>query len=260
MIALAVDDEYYMREVLVKSIEASADIETVYGFSSCSAALEWVASHHIDVAFLDITMRGMSGMELAERIQAQQPDCRIVFCTGYFEYAIEAFRIHASGYLMKPITAAAVQTEIDHIKGIKAKEKKLTVKCFGHFEVLANNEALHFKRNKTKELLAYLVDRKGAGVTAKQICTVLWEDDLSESKHMNYFWQLLDDLRRTLREVGAENVLQKTGSNYALDMEQLDCDYIQYLKVGRPAFRGEYMTQYSWAEETAGALSGAYYY
>lgn len=254
MIALAVDDERLMLDALVRAVSASPDIETVHSFSGCTAALEWVTGNPVDIAFLDISMRGIGGMGLAERIQEIRPDCRIVFCTGYSEYAVDAFQIHVSGYLMKPITAQAVQGEIDHIKGEKAKEKILTVKCFGNFEVLCHGEPLHFKRTKTKELLAYLVDRNGAGVTAKQICAVLWEDDLDESRHLNYFWQLLDDLRHTLKDAGADAILLKNGNSYAVDPDQLDCDYIQHLKTGRPAFHGEYMTQYSWAEETAAYL------
>ena len=254
MRALAVDDEALMLDMLTKAILASPDIADVHDFSSCAAALEWVSRNPVDVAFLDISMRGMGGIELASRIQDLYPDCKIVFCTGYSEYAVDAFRLHVSGYIMKPVTAEAVQTEINFIKGVFSRSKKLEVKCFGHFEVLCKGEPLHFKRTKTKELLAYLVDRNGAGVTARQICAALWENDLADSKHMNYFWQLLDDLRSTLKTAESEEVLIKVGNRYAVDTDQMDCDYFKHLKTGVPAFRGEYMTQYSWAEETAGFL------
>lgn len=254
MIALAVDDERLMLDALVKAVSASPDIEDIHSFTGCTAALEWADNNPVDVAFLDISMRGMGGMGLAEKLQSIRPDCKIVFCTGFSEYAVDAFKIHVSGYLMKPITAQAVQGEIDHIKGEKAKAKVLTVQCFGNFEVLSNGEPLHFRRTKTKELFAYLVDRNGAGVTAKQICTVLWEDGADEGRHMNYLWQLLDDLRRTLAGVHADGVLLKTGTCYAIDTKRLDCDYYQHLKTGHPAFLGEYMAQYSWAEVTVPLL------
>lgn len=254
MIALAVDDERLMLDALVKAVSASPDIEGIHSFTGCTSALEWATNNPVDVAFLDISMRGMGGMGLAEKLQSIRPDCKIVFCTGFSEYAVDAFKIHVSGYLMKPITAQAVQGEIDHIKGEKAKAKVLTVKCFGTFEVLSSGEPLHFRRTKAKELFAYLVDRNGAGVTAKQICTVLWEDGEDEGRHMNYLWQLLDDLRRTLASVHADGVLLKTGTCYAVDTKRLDCDYYQHLKTGHPAFRGEYMAQYSWAEETSATL------
>lgn len=255
MIIMAVDDERLMLDMLVKALKASADVDMIYDFSSASAALEWVTSHPVDAAFLDINMRGMHGMELAAHIQAVQPNCDIVFCTGYSEFAVDAFRIHASGYLMKPITANAVQNEIDHIKRKHIVDKPLTVRCFGNFEVMYQNEPLYFRRTKTKEMFAYLVDRNGASVTAKQICAVLWEDDIEEEKHMNYFWQLLDDLRNTLKTVDSESVLVKVGKSYAVDMTQIDCDYSRYLESGQPVFYGEYMNQYSWAEDTAGYLA-----
>lgn len=255
MIALAVDDEKVMLNALTKAISASPDIDEVAEFNLCSKALEWAEDNTIDIAFLDISMRGMGGLALAEKLLEMQPDCKIVFCTGYTEYAVDAFKIHVSGYLMKPITAQAVQKEIDFIKGQKAKERLLTIKCFGNFEVYANREILLFKRPKTKELLAYLVDRNGAGATTKEICAVLWEDSVDDKKSRNYLYQLISDLRMVLKEANAESILVKTNTTYAVDTERLDCDYYSYLKKRKPEFHGEYMSQYSWAEMTCGLLS-----
>ena len=187
MIAIAVDDEALMLGALAAAIEASPDITEVAKFSDCEEALEFIKTHHADVAFLDINMRGMGGLSLAEKIIASRPNCKIVFCTGYEEYAIPAFKLHASGYLMKPISAEDVQGEIDNIKGILQKEKLLTVQCFGNFEVYAKNGTLVFKRLKTKELFAFLIDRNGAGVTAKQICAVLFPDDSNDEDYTHLF-------------------------------------------------------------------------
>ena len=145
MIAIAVDDEVLMLGALVKAVNASPDIREVTQFSDCEQALDFVRENVVDIAFLDINMRGMGGLALAEQIITVRPDCKVVFCTGYEEYAISAFKLHASGYLMKPISAADVQTEIDNIKGVRQREKLLTVKCFGNFEVYAKNEKLQFK-------------------------------------------------------------------------------------------------------------------
>ena len=142
MIAIAVDDEALMLAALVAAVDASSDITTVTPFSDCEEALEFAQNNPIDIAFLDINMRGMGGLALAEKILATRPNCKIVFCTGYEEYAIPAFKLHASGYLMKPISQEDVQVEIDNIKGTLHKEKLLTVKCFGNFEVYAKNEKL----------------------------------------------------------------------------------------------------------------------
>ena len=254
MIAMAVDDEALMLRALVRAISASPDITDVVKFSDCEKALSYVKDNPVNVAFLDINMRGMGGLALAEKIVALRPNCKIVFCTGYEEYALPAFKLHASGYLMKPISAEDVQGEIDNIKGVRKKEKLLTVKCFGNFEVYAKDEALQFKRSRTKELFAFLVDRNGAGMTAKQICAVLFPEDTDDAKNAAYIRQLVLDLKNTLKTVGAENVLCHETPSYRLDTSLLKCDYISYLEMGKPEFHGEYMTQYSWAEETCAML------
>ena len=217
MKAIAVDDELYMLETLEEAIRASADIEQIKAFSSCSAALAYATENPVDIAFLDINMRGIGGLGLAEKLMEIHPRCKIVFCTGYEEYAVSAFRLHVSGYLMKPITPEAVQKEIDHIKGVKATEKLLTIKCFGHFEVLCNGEILPFKRKKAKELFAVLVDRNGAGMTAKQICAILFPDDTDDVKNVAYLRQLVLDLKNTLKTVRAENVLRHDTPYYRID-------------------------------------------
>ena len=254
MKAIVVDDELYMLETLEEAVRASSDIIQVERFSTCSAALAYAEENPFDIAFLDINMRGIGGLGLAEKLLELHPYCKIIFCTGYEEYAVSAFRLHASGYLMKPITAEAVQKEIDHIKGVKATEKLLTIKCFGNFEVLHNGEILRFKRKKAKELLAVLVDRNGSGMTAKQLCAILFPDDTDDAKNAAYLRQLVLDLKNTLKAIRAEDVLRHDTPYYRVDTNLVKCDYLSFLETGKPKFHGEYMTQYSWAEETCAML------
>ena len=254
MKAIAVDDEIYMLENLQEAVSLSSDIETVETFSSCSAALAYATENPIDIAFLDINMRGIGGLGLAEKLLELQPHCKIVFCTGHEEYAVSAFRLHVSGYLMKPITPEAVQKEIDHIKGVKATEKLLTIRCFGNFEVFHNGEVLPFKRKKAKELLAVLIDRNGSGMTAKQICAILFPADTDDTKNSAYLRQLVLDLKNTLKTIRAENVFKHDTPYYRVDTNLVRCDYLSFLETGKPEFHGEYMTQYSWAEVTCAML------
>ena len=254
MIVIAVDDEELMLRALVRAISASPDIKKVVKFSSSEKALGYAKDNPIDIAFLDINMRGVGGIALAEKIIELRPNCKIVFCTGYEEYAIPAFKLHASGYLMKPISIEDVQAEIDNIKGVRKKEKLLEVKCFGNFEVYVKGESLSFKRSRTKELFAFLVDRKGAGMTAKQICAVLFPDDTDDLKNTAYLRQLIMDLKNTLKVVGADAVFCHETPYYRVDTSLIKCDYYSYLEGGKPEFLGEYMSQFSWAEQTCAML------
>ncbi|MEE1503068.1 MAG: hypothetical protein UGF89_02335, partial [Acutalibacteraceae bacterium] len=105
-----------------------------------------------------------------------------------------------------------------------------------------------------KELFAFLVDRNGAGVTVAEIGVALWENDVDPKNH-NYIHQLFRDLRQSLEAVGVEGIFERNNYFYSINPEKLDCDYYSYLKTGKPEFRGEYMSQYSWAEETCGLLA-----
>lgn len=254
MRAIAVDDEIYMLETLQEAISVSPDIEHVEAFSTCSAALAYANENGIDIAFLDINMRGMGGLGLAEKLLELQPNCKIIFCTGYEEYAVKAFQLHVSGYLMKPITSEAVQKEINHIKGMKNTDQLLSVNCFGTFEVFYNGEVLPFKRTKTKELFAILIDRNGARMTLKQICAIMFPDDTNDNKNAAYLRQLVLDLKTTLKNIGLEDVFCHETPYYHIDTSLIKCDYLSFLQSGKPNFYGEYMSQYSWAESTCSML------
>lgn len=254
MKAITVDDERPMLSALTDAVSASADIDEVTSFISCSSALEWVQENSVDMAFLDINMRGMGGLALAEKISEILPKCKIIFCTGYEEYALEAIKLRCSGYLMKPITKEAVQNEINHIKSTFPDASLLDVKCFGNFEVLKDGKALSFRRTKAKELFAVLIDRNGAGITGKQICAIMWPENTDDVKNMDYLRHLVGDLKKALTQVSAEKVFCQEGYNYRIDTSKINCDYHEFLKTGKPEFHGEYMTQYSWAEETQGLL------
>ena len=213
--------------------------------------MQWMQDTSPDIVLMESIVEGCSTLSVAANIRVRHPNCKVIFCTTFPYFALDAFQIHISGYLLKPITKEMLLSEISLICGFTSPYL-LQVQCFGNFEVIAHNNPLVFKRSKTKELLALLIDRNGAGMTSRQICTYLWESD--EQKNINYLYQLFDDLRHTLRQVNAEQILIKSGNNYAIIPGLIDCDYYSYLKTGNPRFYGEYMTQYSWAEASCALL------
>ena len=73
MIAITADDERPILEQLSQAVKASPDVFSVSEFTACTEALEWVEKNHVDIAFLDISMRGMGGMALAEKLLKLRP-------------------------------------------------------------------------------------------------------------------------------------------------------------------------------------------
>ena len=250
---IAVDDEPLALEALLSAIEEAAPDADVSGFSAAADALAAAAERHFDAAFLDIEMGGTNGIRLAETLTAQSPDINIIFTTGYDRYLQKAFQLHASGYLRKPITAHKIRQELDQLRHPVHAAKRIRIQTFGNFEVYLDGDPLTFQYSKTKELLAYLVDRCGALCTNGEISAVLFEDG---SGHSNYLRSLRKDLVDVLERSGCEHVLRQQRGQMGIVPEAVDCDYYDWNagKPGAAAYRGEYMLQYSWAEETAGAL------
>lgn len=256
----AIDDEPKMLRMLQDAIREAEPEAEIHAFSCAADVLEAVSKPEEKpaVVFSDIELPGTSGIILAVKIKEAAPDARIVFVTGYDQYALEAYRVHAQGYLMKPVDAAAIREELDLIPHApKPHAQTLYVQCFGFFDVFWQGEPLLFKRRKTKELLAFLVDRKGVACTAEEIAATLWEGEADLRKAKHQIRNHVSDLRATLKAIGQEDLLIRSSGILAIRAEKLDCDYYQMLSGDSDAlnaYHGEYMAQYSWAEITSGKL------
>ena len=263
---LAVDDKAMPRKVLVRAIEEAVPDAELVACSSASEALGLPDAAAFDVAFVDIDMPGMNGIELARELKRLNPRVNVVFATGFGEYMADAFALRSSGYLMKPITSADVAEELDNLRFPPAPpaqdaEGRLVVRCFGDFEAFADGRPVAFGRAKTKELLAYLVDRRGAIVPLREVEAAIWEEPLhGRGASSSYLRTLVSDLRQSLAACGHGDVLIKRRGVLGVDMARISCDYYDFL-AGDPlalnAWRGEYMSQYAWAEVTKAALSRA---
>ena len=199
-----------------------------------------------DIAFLDIEMPGINGIQLAKKLKAINPLIKIIFVTAYNDYALEAYRMHASGYVTKPVNEVKIKEEIDELENavVLTPTKKLQVKCFGNFEVFHNGEPVKFSYQKSKELFAYLIDREGASISVNELNAVRWEED-----HKSYLRNLISDIQQTLKVIGCGDVFIKKHNACYIDVDKVDCDAYEYKKDNPDAvrmYRGEYMIQYSW--------------
>ena len=200
---LAVDDERMALESLLEALEEVLPNEEVHSFIDADEALEFAESNDIDIAFLDIKMRGITGIELAKKIKDIHPNTNIVFTTGYTSYAVSAFGVQASDYLLKPIEADQIRKALINLRNpINLHKNRLRVQCFGTFEVFIDDNPVTFKRQKTKELFAYLIDRVGANCTMGQLMTALWEDGEDNSSRQSNLRNLIADLKSTFNEYG----------------------------------------------------------
>jgi two-component SAPR family response regulator len=170
--------------------------------------------------------------------------------------------VRASGYLLKPVGKAALAADVSYISLSKESETKLpqkrvSVKTFGAFDVYVGGRQVKFHMAKCKEILAYLVDRQGSSVTRPQLASILWEDRFYDRKLQKQLDVYIRSLRDTLTEYGIDRVFEMSGGKLRVIPEELECDVYRFFE-GNPeavnAYRGEYMSAYSWASITEGML------
>lgn len=240
---LLVDDEILALEVLKNIVSKVLPTATINTFGKAKQAIEFAKDNKIDIAFLDIDMRIINGLEMAKVLQKIYPKINIIFVTGYAEYALDAFQLYASAYLTKPVTEEGISMAMSQLR-YPVSEKRIRFQCFGNFEVYCDNMPVKFTLNKTKELLAYLVDRNGVECKKNEIISILFEDELN----VEYYKKLRKDLIATFTELEVEDVLSISRGGLGINKELVECDYYNYLESNEKILITEYMNQYSFAE------------
>ena len=259
-----VDDEPLAVESMKKSIRKAIDEEAdILGYSNSSDALLDMDKNAPDIVFLDIEMPGMNGVTLASALKSSFPDVIIVFVTAYNDYALKAWELRVDGYLLKPASSEDVSAVLDDIfakrKIVTAGDPLLQVRCFGKFEVFAKGKPVHCKRNRAKEVFAYLVAARGAAVSTGELCGILWEDNVDIMRKKTYLRQYVQSLRESLDRCGAGEVLLHSRDAYSVNTKLIECDYYRYLSGDTHegnTYHGEFMSQYSWADEISAELDG----
>lgn len=249
----AVDDEELALEMLVEAIcevWPKADVEKFDNPLDCLKRLE---EEPCEVLFSDIRMPEMQGTVFAEKCMQIQPELNLFFITAYDDYALDALKLHVSGYLTKPVTAEKIRKEIPYFRYQKSKteaESRCRIQCYGNFEIFdSEGIPVHFHRTRCKEIMAYLSHRMGALCTVRKIAGILFEDEPYDIKKTRYMQKLMSTLLADLEEYHMGDVVIRQYNTLALDKSKVSCDYFDDPDRAKVlADGGEYMAQYSWAQ------------
>ncbi len=258
---LVIDDEVIIAKSTTEILSKLYPESNIYTFTKSSKALNAMREKSIDpdIAFLDIEMRGMNGLELAKAIKDISPQTKIIFITGYPNYAINAFKVRASGYLLKPVNREELKEEIESALSdlLIIPKSKIHIKTFGNFDVLVDGKPVSFSRSKAKEILAYLVDRKGSSVTTAEIASIIWDDKVYDRSLQNATQSTISHMMQSLKQAGIAHIINKKWNSISLNCNEVECDYYEMLNMNIAVlnqYTGEYMSQYSWAEITVATL------
>ena len=253
MTILAVDDkkEALKRiEGIVAELRPDAELFT---FTSSLDALAKARETEVDTAFISVKMQELSGLDLGQYLKDLYPAVNLIFLSDEKEYAFDAIALRASGYLLKPAEKTAVQTEFAQLRypeDVKNR-KRVFAQTFGNFEFFVDGKPVAFKYTRTKEIIALLVNNRGAQTTNGEIIASLWEDDGDPEKKASYLSNLRQDLQNTLNKLKLNGLILKQRGSLAIDTKKIECDmydWIEKKQESRYHYLGDYMNQYSWAE------------
>ena len=251
MRAIIVDDEPLMLKRFLRLSEGIPDLNVVGEFESAQEALRYAGKNQVELAFLDVAMPAINGIELAKKLREIRRDILIVFVSAYEEYIWDSNRIGGDYYIIKPYNRETLEMAMERIRLMSHRQRKeLYIQTFGRFVVLRDGKPLRFT-GKAKEILALVVSRRGREISNERLYSIIWEDRPYSNENMNVFYNALSRLKRALKDMGEERLLISSAHGQMLNTEIVDCDYYDWLDKNvesRNRFVGDFMSEYTWGE------------
>lgn len=250
---LVVDDNRDDLDVISDIVWENLQDDEILEFENPLYALAKARIETIDIAFLDIGMPELDGITLGRYLKELNPFINIIFVSNHTEHGFEAFDMHASGYLKKPATDAAVKRELSELryKTESVSNNRVFVQTFGNFEIFVDGNPLEFKYSRTKEVFAILINNRGAYTSNGEIIGDLWEDDGDPEKKLSYLRNLRQDMVNTFTRLELDGIILKQRGSMAIAKDRIDCDLYDWLEkrgASKYSYTGDYMNQYSWSE------------
>ena len=257
---LIVEDKQAICEEIEATVRRAAPLVDIVSFVNPFEALLSLSKDCRDAVLLDLDMDMVDGLSMAGFLKKIIPNINLIFLASHNRYVREAMQMHASGYIVKPVTEEKIRYELSNIRytDLQNSTEGLRVQTFGNFEVFYNNEPVKFQYSKTKEMFAYLIDRRGSMCTNGELEAVLWENE--DAQKTSYLKRIRKDLLDTLNQYNKMDLIVRKRGEIGIVPDRINCDYYAWLK-GLPSavntYAGEYMSQYSWGEVTHAAIDNS---
>lgn len=240
---IVVDDEWYSLTEICGLAEKTGVMSVKGRFQNGADALREAGRIHPQAAFIDIEMPEMDGLTLAEKLLENDPDIRIVFITGWNQYAVAAFELNALDYIMKPVNKMRFEKMVQRLQNQLSLQKPvptdtLTIHCFGKFEALQNGIPVIWQRTKAEELFALLVLTANAFVHKDVILENLWPY-YECTKSLPILQTSVYKIRNVLSGCRKSARLTYADSKYGLFLSSdVTCDYL-FVKNAVQQFRAD---------------------
>jgi len=220
---IIVEDEKPILDLMERLVGRHPLLEVAGTFASPLEALARFEELKPDAAFLDVEMPKMGGIELAGKLKEVREDLQVVFTTAYPGYAVDAFRVNAADYLLKPVTPEELERVVARIARNREMHAAVrpasgigepSVRCLGTFETRGTNgNLMGWPTRKTEELFAYFLANPGRLTGKWQLADLLWPD-MEEDRALHNLHNTIYRLKKALKEAGLAVELTHTNEGY----------------------------------------------
>jgi len=221
---MIVEDEQRILTYMRNQLAAYPEFELKGCFDDPEEALAAFPGLLPDVAFLDIQMPRLTGLALADKLLAIKPDLKIVFLTAYEQYALDAFKVEAIDYILKPIGSADIERvlrRLDKLRPARAPaavelvaRAEPIIRCLGRFEVMdRNGRPVSWPTKKTEELFAYLWMNKDRQIDKWALIDLLWPGS-PENKGVRNLYTGIYRLKQVLQRLPVEFSIERGNFSY----------------------------------------------
>lgn len=235
------------------------ELEILRTFQDEQEAYDMVGRQEVDLAIIDLDMEKSDGADIGWKLKKKNPDILLIYLTKEQRSLMNLIRLHPVAVMEVPFREGEIRYVVESAYLLsKRKRKRIYARTFGHFDVFVDDEPIMFKSHKAKELLALLVDRRGGTVTTDQIIGTLWEERPNDQYTQNLCSKIGKTLEKELKENNIEHILVSARGIKRVNTSEFRCDFYDLVDGDEKAaekFFGEYMLEYSWAEERMALLS-----
>ncbi len=194
MTAIIIDDEFIQSDYLqTKLNQYCPSVEILASFQNPVVALKYLQKNSIDLIFLDIEMPEMTGFEFIEIVGVKKIP-NIIFTTAHSNYAVNAFRVNAIDYLLKPIDKDELINAVEKIdlKDFEGREKRITSIIKSRLDDNETRLVLTEGKSHTFVSLKEIIRIEGSGSYSDFFMTD--GSKITTSKRLNFYWKKLENL------------------------------------------------------------------
>ncbi len=227
-------------------------------FSDILSARTYVDNNPVDVVFADSDIENVDYMTFFHVIKKLRPALLTVLITADAWKAGIAVQKGTHQVLFKPFSLESMDKMFDTLFLFCSHlRRRINVKTFPNFDVFIDDTPVVFGTKRAKELLAYLVFRRGAMVNSQEIILNMFESFDGSVSECSNFRMAVKHLRETLEKHQIKYILKTKKGIFGVATGEFSCDYYDFLDAHKNAvfdYQGRFLDEYAWAEDTRNSL------